>query len=267
VGDEDDRGVEPDERLLEPLERLDVQVVRRLVEQQQVGLGGERPRERRAGELAARRRSRAAVQVGVGEAEAVHGDPGLLAPAVAADGLEARVDVGVPRHRPVVSRRHRLLEAAELGLELQGLLRPGEDVVAQRQVALSRRALVVEAHAGVLGQDELAAVVGGLARQDAQERRSCPAPLRPGDREAVAPLELEGDAPPQRLADHVLGEVGGDEDGHDPMVGSRALMRPSLLAAAALVLAALLIPAPAQAERPPDVIRGAPAPGPARFDR
>jgi hypothetical protein len=35
-------------------------------------------------------------------------------------------------------------------------------------------------------------------------------------------------------------------------------MRPSLLAAAALVLAALLIPAPAQAERPPDVIRGAP---------
>ena len=35
--DEHDRGVERDERLLEPLERLDVEVVGGLVEQQQVG--------------------------------------------------------------------------------------------------------------------------------------------------------------------------------------------------------------------------------------
>jgi hypothetical protein len=61
-----------------------------------------------------------AVQVGVGEPEAVDGDVRLLAPAVAADGLEARVDVGVPRHRLLRLR----LEPAELGLELQRLLAP-----------------------------------------------------------------------------------------------------------------------------------------------
>jgi hypothetical protein len=38
VRDEDHRGVERAQHPLEPLERLDVEVVRRLVEQQQVGL-------------------------------------------------------------------------------------------------------------------------------------------------------------------------------------------------------------------------------------
>ena len=41
MGDHDDRRVEADERLLEPLERLDVEVVRGLVEEQEVGLRGE----------------------------------------------------------------------------------------------------------------------------------------------------------------------------------------------------------------------------------
>jgi len=45
VGDEHDRGVERDEVGLEPLERGDVEVVGRLVEQQQVGAA--RPSEAR----------------------------------------------------------------------------------------------------------------------------------------------------------------------------------------------------------------------------
>ena len=48
------------QQLLEPLDRLDVEVVRRLVEQQQVGLRGERAGERGARQLAARERRRAA---------------------------------------------------------------------------------------------------------------------------------------------------------------------------------------------------------------
>ena len=51
--DEHDRGVERDQVLLEPLERRDVEMVGRLVEQQQVGVAGERPGERGAGQLAA----------------------------------------------------------------------------------------------------------------------------------------------------------------------------------------------------------------------
>ena len=60
VRDEDHRGVECLQHPLEPFERLDVEVVRRLVEQQQVGLRRERPRERRARQLAAGERRAAA---------------------------------------------------------------------------------------------------------------------------------------------------------------------------------------------------------------
>ncbi len=52
MGDEDDRGVEVDEVGLEPLQRGDVEVVGGLVEEQQVGSAGQRPRQRGAGQLA-----------------------------------------------------------------------------------------------------------------------------------------------------------------------------------------------------------------------
>ena len=51
--DEDDARVERRELVLEPLEARDVEVVRRLVEEQQVGVAAERARERRARQLAA----------------------------------------------------------------------------------------------------------------------------------------------------------------------------------------------------------------------
>ena len=53
VRDEDDGGVERLELLLEPLEVLDVEVVRRLVQEQQVGITGEGARQGGAGQLAA----------------------------------------------------------------------------------------------------------------------------------------------------------------------------------------------------------------------
>ena len=61
--DEDDRGVERLQLLLEPLEALDVEVVRRLVEQQQVGIAGERAGERGAGQLSAGERLERPVEV------------------------------------------------------------------------------------------------------------------------------------------------------------------------------------------------------------
>ena len=62
--DEDDRRVQAHEVALEPLERGDVEVVGRLVEQQQVGIAGERARERGARQLAAREAGEAAVELG-----------------------------------------------------------------------------------------------------------------------------------------------------------------------------------------------------------
>ena len=60
MGDEDHRRVDRAQELLEPFERLDVEVVRRLVEEQQVGLRCEGAGQRGARELAAgERRDRA----------------------------------------------------------------------------------------------------------------------------------------------------------------------------------------------------------------
>ena len=110
--------VEADERLLEPLERLDVEVVRGLVEEQQVGLGGERAGQRAARELSPGEGRQRPVEVLVGEAQTVQHRPGALAPAVAAHSLEARRDVAVAGQRLLQTNgfavgalhRHRVLQ-------------------------------------------------------------------------------------------------------------------------------------------------------------
>ena len=63
VGDEHDRRVELDERLLEPLQRLDVEMVGGLVQQQHVRARGERAGQRGARQLPAGERVQRAVEV------------------------------------------------------------------------------------------------------------------------------------------------------------------------------------------------------------
>ena len=88
--DQHDRGVERDERLLEPLERLDVEVVGRLVEQQQVGCR----RSARASDARVssppEKLAEAALELVVVEAEAARHHGRAIAPEVAAGVLEAR---------------------------------------------------------------------------------------------------------------------------------------------------------------------------------
>ena len=89
MGDQHDGRVELDERLLEPLQRLDVEMVGRLVEQQHVGAGGERAGERGARQLSAGERVERPVEVVVAEAEAARHRRRPVAPQVAAAGLQA----------------------------------------------------------------------------------------------------------------------------------------------------------------------------------
>src|SRR5207253_4197662 len=70
VRDEDDPGVERLQLLLEPLEARDVEVVGRLIEEQQIGVAAEGASERCARQLAARERLERPVEIGLGEAEA-----------------------------------------------------------------------------------------------------------------------------------------------------------------------------------------------------
>ena len=178
MGDHDDRRVELLELGLEPLERVDVEVVRRLVEQQQVGLGGERAGQRRARELAAGERLRAGGRSRVvGEAEVVQDARRAVAPRVAAAVLElapagarsgrsSAASVAPPAIWSSIARRSSSIAMRSFDA--------GDDVVAQRDVALARRALVVQRDARALLEDDLAAVDRRLARRASAAASSCP---------------------------------------------------------------------------------------------
>ena len=89
------RRVERRQLALEPLEALDVEVVRRLVEEQQVGVGRERSRQRGARQLPAGEGVERAVEVVVDEAEAAHDRRGAVAPGPPARVLEAPLRLAV----------------------------------------------------------------------------------------------------------------------------------------------------------------------------
>src|SRR5256885_7888415 len=135
-------------------------MVRRLVEEEEVGFGDQRAGQRGPGELATREGLQAAVELLVAEAEAVDGAQRALAPGVAAVVLELALGaaVGVERALADVAVGHLGLEARELLLERDEVGGAGGDVVAQRQAGVARGALVVQGDAGALGVDELAAV-------------------------------------------------------------------------------------------------------------
>ena len=183
-------------------------MVRRLVEQQQIRIAAEHPRERRARQLAARERVEQAVEVLLAEAEAARDRADALAPRVTARVLEPRLRLRVAAHRlrGVLARRHRLLELPQLLLDRDEIGGAGEDVVAQRQPALQRGALVVERDARALRERELAAVHLALAGEHAQQRRLAGA-VRPGQRDALAALDLEGDAVEKHVSGELLAEI------------------------------------------------------------
>ena len=215
VGDEDDRRIERRELVLEPLEALDVEVVRRLVEQQQVGVDRERAREGRAGQLSAGEARERPVEVLVAEAEAAKRPRGTLAPGPATRVLELPLRVRVAPQRPLVVRAggHLALEAPELLLECEQVLRPRDGVLAQREVELARRALVVERDARALGERQLAALERDLARDRAEQRRLA-GPVRARERQAVALSDRERHPVEEGVAGELLAQVGCDQDGH-----------------------------------------------------
>ena len=125
--------------------------------------------------------------------------------------LEPRLRLGVAaqRGRVVLPRGHRLLEPAELLLERDEIACAGQHVLAQRQAPLERRPLVVERDPSPLLERELAAVHLGLPGEHSQERRLACA-VRTGQRQPLAPLDLERDAVEEQRARKLLAEVVRD---------------------------------------------------------
>ena len=215
VGDEDHRCVERRELALEPLEVRDVEVVRRLVEEEQIGIAAERARQRRTRQLAAREGTERTVEVFLGEAETAHNGGRPVAPRVAAGVLEPslRLGVAVQRRLGVVALRHHVLQAAQLVLERDEVARTGEHVLTERQLLLERRPLVVQRHPRPFRKGELAAVLLGLAGEDPEQRRLAGA-VRPGERDTVAALDGERNSVEEERACELLPQVGCDDDCH-----------------------------------------------------
>ena len=213
VSDQDDGRVELDEVALEPLERLDVEMVRRLVEEQQVRPRGERSSERGSRQLAAREGRQGPIERGVVEAEPADRGRCAIAPAISAGELEPRLSGGVAGKRlgARVAARHASLEALQLALDLEDPRHPGEHVGAQRRIVVWR-ALVVQRDPGALADRQRAAVDPGLAREHPQQG-GLAAAVAPRERHAVAVLELERDVAEKGPAPDVLGQAGGGDGG------------------------------------------------------
>ena len=167
VGDEHDRRVDVDQVLLEPLERLDVEVVGRLVQQQQVRLrrrargparrgSARRPRSCRAGGRARRRRSRGRAEPRSIAARASDSRPRARSRACASAYGPERPR---PRRRSAIAR----LQLAELAPRSPAIQSSPTVTYSRRvELALARRALVVQ-------RDPVA-----LAERDRRRRRARP---------------------------------------------------------------------------------------------
>ena len=180
-----------DQVRLEPLERADVEMVGRLVEQQQVGLGRQRPGKRGAGELAAGERRERAVELGVDEAETAQRDVDPVAPAVAARMLEASLGVGVGVERRLVGGPAAIApRARDSSASISPIQRGRPRTYSRRVAPAARRALIVQSDPHALAEHDLAGVGPDLAGEHPQQGRLAAA-VAAGERHALAAVELE----------------------------------------------------------------------------
>ena len=154
-------------------------------------------------------------QVCVREAESPHHRRRTAAPVIAAGVLEPslRGRIVVERRLSGRPRRHLLLQPSEPLLELDQVGAAGQHVLAQAQVPLARRALVVESDPGALLERQLACVDRRLTGEHAEQRGLARA-VASRQRKPVSALDLERDAPQQGIARHVLPQPGCDRDRH-----------------------------------------------------
>ena len=173
MGDEHDRCVDRGQLALQPFEALYVEVVRGLVEEQQVGIPGQGARERGPGQLSAGERGELAVEIGIAEAEAAEDGGGTVTPPPAPGVLEACLSLAVAakRRRVVGAVRHRALQVLELLLDEHEIGGPREGILPERQSAVTGWPLVVQRDAGPFLKCELAALERRLADDGAQKRR------------------------------------------------------------------------------------------------
>jgi hypothetical protein len=194
VRDQHDGGAELADGALEPLHRVEIEVVGGLVEQQHVGPRHQRAGQRRARQLPAREATQRARELLLADAEAAQHplEPG--APGVAAGALQLRVRllVGGQHLGPGVAAGHARLEVGEVALGLLGARHALGDVLLERELGRQGRALVVQRHLRALRQADRAAVGLELPGQDPQQGGLALA-VAPDHGQALARVDAEAD--------------------------------------------------------------------------
>ena len=153
------------------------------------------------------------------EAQPAHGDQRPVAPAVAAVQVEALLRLR--RRRPAWRRRGRRrpspAPAGRAPASSATTSAAPDSTYSRRLRPRSRGGRWSCSATGALPERQVALVDRRLAREHPQQRGLARA-VAPGQRHPVAALELERHAAQQGAAGDVLPELGGDHDGHAPML-------------------------------------------------
>ena len=170
VGDGDDRARVVVQEALEPGDRLRVEMVGRLVEQQQIGTSEEQPAERHSPALSTRQPGD--VGVSGGETQRVHGDLERAIEVPRPGGVDAVLQLGLLGEELVevgVGGAHRLADLLVTVEQRPDLGHPFGDVAEYVLGGVERRFLGEEAHAEAGRETGLAGEAVVLSGHDAQE--------------------------------------------------------------------------------------------------
>ena len=184
-----------DEESLQPFERRDVEMIRRLVEQEDVRVVEEEPGKTEACPLASGKRGHLAIAQCI-EPEAAKDSAYGGLEVIATGVLELMLSFGVPLEELLVSGPKTRLELVHLGLELAQMRGRTTGVLFDRPGSLEKDLLLHKADARAAGDRNVPRVGGVEARRDAQQR-GLPHPVRPHETDAVSMGEAE-----RHLAEH-----------------------------------------------------------------
>ena len=213
VGDEDDARRRADQELFQPLDGADVEVVGRLIEQEQVGRHRQRLREREALLLPAGECADACVRI---ERKALDDALGLRF-----EGPRlARLQLALQRVQAVEQRRlvgaglgHGVRHGVVLGQERGNFAHPGDHGLEHRKLRIEGRLLRHVAHADARLAPDAAVVERALPRQSPQQR-GFTATVAPDQGHTLAGVELEFGMVEQRNVAEGQRGVGEDEMRH-----------------------------------------------------
>ena len=221
------------QRLLQPLGGLKVEVVRRLVQQQQIGLGQQQPRQAQAGLFAAGEHPRGLILAALGEAQTRQHALDAAGPLVAAGGLEAIQQVGIAAAqagifiRVLVLFGHLGLQRAQALLHLLQWIEHALQLLLHGQVALDVGLLRQQPHARTLDDGD-AALVRLHRAGDQPKQRGLARAVRANQPHAAARLEREAHVLQHGVHREGLGDVLYGQKYHriTPMGNYSAHQRP-----------------------------------------